>query len=35
MAIVLKAGRGRLPVDRAAVLMLVVYVVGLWATYDA
>jgi cation:H+ antiporter len=35
MAIVLKAQRGRLPVDRAAVLMLVAYAVGLWATYDA
>jgi cation:H+ antiporter len=35
MAIVLKAERGRLPVDRAAVLMLVAYAIGLWATYDA
>ncbi len=33
MAIVLKAERGRLPVDRAAVLMLVAYGIGLWATY--
>jgi cation:H+ antiporter len=35
MAIVLKAERGRLPVDRAAVLMLVAYALGLWATYEA
>jgi len=35
LAIVLKAERGRLPVDLAAVLMLVAYAVALWATYDA
>jgi cation:H+ antiporter len=34
-AIVLKAERGRLPVDRAAVLMLIAYAAGLWATYNA
>ncbi len=34
MAIVLKAERGRLPVDRAAVFMLVAYAIGLWATYQ-
>jgi len=33
-AIVLKAERGRLPLDFAAVLMLVGYVGGLWAIYD-
>jgi cation:H+ antiporter len=35
MAIVLKAERGRLPVDRAAVLMLFAYALGLWAIYSA
>jgi cation:H+ antiporter len=35
MAIVLKAERGRLPVDMAAVLMLVAYGLGLWAIYEA
>jgi cation:H+ antiporter len=35
MAIVLKAERGRSPVDVAAVLMLIAYGLGLWATYDA
>jgi cation:H+ antiporter len=35
MAIVLRAERNRLPVDFAAVLMLVVYFGGLWAIYTA
>ncbi len=35
IAIVLRAERQRLPVDLAAVLMLVVYVLGLWAVYGA
>jgi cation:H+ antiporter len=35
MAIVLKAERGRMPVDVAALLMLATYAVGLWAIYDA
>ena len=35
MAIVLRAERNRLPVDMAAVLMLVVYFAGLWAIYQA
>jgi cation:H+ antiporter len=34
-AIVLKAERSRLPVDLAAVLMLVVYMVGVWAVHSA
>jgi cation:H+ antiporter len=35
MAIVLRAERNRLPVDLAAVIMLVVYGGGLWAIYSA
>jgi hypothetical protein len=35
MAIVLKAERGRSPVDVAAVVMLVAYALGLWAIYQA
>jgi cation:H+ antiporter len=35
MAIVLKAERGRMPVDVAALLVLATYAVGLWAIYDA
>jgi hypothetical protein len=35
MSIVLRAERNRLPLDLAAVLMLVVYGGGLWAVYNA
>jgi hypothetical protein len=35
MAIVLRAERNRLPLDLSAVLMLAVYLGGLWAIYSA
>ena len=35
MTIVLKAERSRLPVDLAAVLILAMYALGVWAVYSA